>query len=129
MLELAVISNFRKQDTGTNNGTGHSKHCCSHCTVDHVSPYYLAALQAVHAISTSRKLRYIYAPQDSTNPYTKSDAGMSSLLPIHTPAPSVPISRQNLLLQYQRSHTWSLHTTIMLEELASAAHFNSRGKR
>ncbi|CAI9625080.1 unnamed protein product [Alternaria burnsii] len=54
---------------------------------------------------------------------------ISTLLPTHASHPSIPMSRQNILHHHQRYHTWSLHTTIMLEDLATAFNHDSRGTR
>jgi hypothetical protein len=55
-------------------------------------------------------------------------AEISTLLPTHASHPSIPMSRQNILHHHQRYHTWSSHTTIMLEDLATAFNHDSRGK-
>ncbi|CAG5165261.1 uncharacterized protein ALTATR162_LOCUS6771 [Alternaria atra] len=53
----------------------------------------------------------------------------NTLLPTHTSYPSMSTSRQNILHHHQRCHTWSLHTTVMLEDLATAFHHDSRAAR
>ncbi|KAL1798294.1 hypothetical protein ACET3X_002331 [Alternaria dauci] len=52
-----------------------------------------------------------------------------SLLPTHTSYPSAPRSTQNTLHQHQRYYAWSLHTTVMLEDLATAFNHDTRAMR
>ncbi|KAH8626589.1 hypothetical protein IG631_18607 [Alternaria alternata] len=87
----------------------------------------------LYRIYTRRQPRHDHgrcrAPQRLLARTPKIVADNNTLLPTHASHSSTPTSRQNMLHHHQRYHTWSLHTTIMLEDLATAFNHDLRGKK
>jgi hypothetical protein len=86
----------------------------------------------LYRIYTRRQPRHDHgrcrSPQRLLARTPKIVADINTLLPTHASHPSTPTSRQNILHHHQRYHTWSLHTTIMLEDLATAFNHDLRGE-